>query len=1014
MVKSVAEPEWTPEQVAAITATGHTLLVANAGTGKTTTIVGKVLWLLGLEVGVAGCTQPCRLDQIAAITFTEKAAYDLKEKLRSKLARSERGSELVWQLESAALGTIHSFCGRLLREHALRLGVDPTFSVLDEQDARVRQDLLIREVIFELLDADDEDVGELVRTYQLDGLGAWAKGATDFVRAALRDLRWHHTHYEKWSRDQTLDTERLQKLYSGQLDADDQRVIRRCRGLHHVARICVERWRELELAENVRDFDSLILDARELLTGPHGVAALASIRRRYRILIIDEFQDTDGAQRDIAYAIAGLAKGEGEGPQLFLVGDPKQSIYRFRGADITVWNEVEADLSAQREPLRLSENFRSDPTVVAFVNVAAREAIESTGRAVAALGAPRVGYSELRPRREPQGTGAVEWIVPPDRKADEQREDEGDRVAQRVVEQVGQTQVVDPQSGELRDCRYADIAVLYRARTGLQFYLDAFRRAGIPYYEQGAAGLAERQEIVDLITLLRVLYNPADDLRVFAWLRSPFVGLRDEVLARIRLEAKGGTYLKQARNYLQTGEWFGPERMVDIEKRALRNGLDQFEHARELADRICIDELLEQMIALSGYRDQLLLLDGHREALANLRSFIRMAEQYRDHTIGAFLELWDERDETDPGIPRAQLYSRADNVVTFSTIHSAKGLEWPIVFLIDVTAQWTHKAARTYWSDAELGPILCPSEQERGARAEKIKVRAGAQALAEEARLLYVATTRARDRLVIAGRVERAPSYAHWLMPAAGECGVDQRLDSAKPRAVPRPCIDPDWLEQVEQGALPPTATTLPRPPHRWMTSATELMTRQKNPKIWEKLYLHGVEAVWQFAPRARKDGNVPERLRGTIIHGVLERYRAELELAEVLEETIGELGAPELEFALGKGSEYRTALEAEIQRVVESDEWKWYVEGVHYRELPFIHLVGPREWRTGSFDLYRPDGWIIDFKTHRVGPEGTARVADEYRLQMRLYREAAAICSAVKTQLHFTSCNVVLVIEDD
>src|SRR5688572_12615513 len=165
---SMAELDLTTEQKAAIQATGHTLLVANAGTGKTTTIVRKVLWLLGHDIGIPRCDRPCKLDEIAAITFTEKAAYDLKRKLREEIAQMPNGAELVWQLERAALGTIHSFCGQLLRENALRLGIDPSFRILDEGEAKLRQSSVIRDLIIEAI-TDGDEVAEVYREKQLYG-----------------------------------------------------------------------------------------------------------------------------------------------------------------------------------------------------------------------------------------------------------------------------------------------------------------------------------------------------------------------------------------------------------------------------------------------------------------------------------------------------------------------------------------------------------------------------------------------------------------------------------------------------------------------------------------------------------------------------------------------------------------------------------------------------------------------------------------------------------------------------
>jgi ATP-dependent helicase/nuclease subunit A len=121
----MTEHGWTDEQRAAILADHDVLLTANAGTGKTTTVVGKILWLLGIESGLEPCKEPCSLSEIAAITFTEKAAHDLRTKLREGIARSDRAADLLWQIDRAAVGTIHGFCGQILREHALRLGIDP-------------------------------------------------------------------------------------------------------------------------------------------------------------------------------------------------------------------------------------------------------------------------------------------------------------------------------------------------------------------------------------------------------------------------------------------------------------------------------------------------------------------------------------------------------------------------------------------------------------------------------------------------------------------------------------------------------------------------------------------------------------------------------------------------------------------------------------------------------------------------------------------------------------------------
>jgi ATP-dependent exoDNAse (exonuclease V) beta subunit len=401
--------KWTREQAAAITATTHTMLVANAGTGKTTTVVCKILWLLGEDIGVTEddvaiprCESPCTLPEIAAITFTEKAAYDLKRKLRKELAKSPRARDLLVHIDRAALGTIHSFCGQLLRENALRLGVDPAFRILDEAEAKLRQTGLIRDLIVEQISAGDAELAEVFREKGLYD-GEHTTGTIEYVRTVMRDLRWHPRRYDR-------------PVSEDGLDANDKLVVQRCRALHRVAAMMVGTWSDYEERENVRDYDSLILHVRELLAGEIGADALQRIRDRYRILIIDEFQDTDGAQRDIAYTIA----REGVRPQLFLVGDPKQSIYRFRGADIAVWNSVANDLSAVAPPLPLTRNFRSDPAVVNAVNATASGAFTQTGAAVEReWPGESVTDSPLVPARGAQDTGSVEWLEPQGQSADE-------------------------------------------------------------------------------------------------------------------------------------------------------------------------------------------------------------------------------------------------------------------------------------------------------------------------------------------------------------------------------------------------------------------------------------------------------------------------------------------------------------------------------------------------------------------------------------------------------------------
>jgi ATP-dependent exoDNAse (exonuclease V) beta subunit len=460
--------------------------------------------------------------------------------------------------------------------------------------------------------------------------------------------------------------------------------------------------------------------------------------------------------------------------------------------------------------------------------------------------------------------------------------------------------------------------------------------------------------------------------------------------------------------------------LAEVERKALADGVALLDNLVALAARLPLDELVETLLDRSGYRLHLLLMGESREALGNLQTFLRMAEQHRKQPLGTFLDIWDRWQDQDTGLPQAPLYSAADDVVTVTTIHRAKGLEWPVVFLIDTASDLITRTNREYWIDHDHGPLLGPKQDDTGPRAAVLIARYTLEDRAEEARLLYVAATRARDRLVITGPDPKPGTYLQWLAAGADQEVVSDWTSALElePR-MPGAGVALDWLDRLRPAPLPTLAEALPAPPLRHLTSATEIMMQDGDPDQWTLRYLHGVEPVWAFA--ADGDGDaVPARVRGTIIHGALERYppgplelaEQEEELARILDEVIGELDAPELEAYLAPGQAYRRALAQEIGRVVSGDEWRWYTDGEHYRELPFLHLVERGLARTGSFDLYRLGGdeaLIVDFKTHQIDASEVEAAARAYATQVRVYREAALLRSPARVRLHFTSPGVVV-----
>ncbi len=1158
-------PRWTDEQVQAITADGDTLLSASAGTGKTTTVVGKILWSLGLDVGrsqtgvpVQPCPHPISMEEIAAITFTEKAAHDLKDKLRSSIEPLDPEGRIRWELERATVGTIHGFAAELLREYALRLGIDPNFRILDPRETEMQQTEVVREVLADALRDRDEGAVALTRRY---GLVGWkmAPGAMERVLSVMRDIRWRAHQFETWSHPlesgrytRTLDRDGLRERarFAGAWSDDPEEAVldevglELADALYRLGRASVGGWLTWLEKENGRDFDSLILDARRLLTRPEATEARDAIRDRFRLLIIDEFQDTDWAQWEIAKAMAGIddppdgpERGAGDergghergddqrgdderhGPRLFLVGDPKQSIYRFRGADIDVWNAARKVIDASGRSLVLSWNFRSEPRLVDFVNRVASRALEETAKPLE-QSAPNsvVHYDPLRSARSASPTSGLEWLaIDAAGNVAERRNEEARSVASRIRHLLGTATVVDPDDGTARPCAAGDIAVLARRNDDLTVLEPALRAYDIPFYNTATSGLAEQQEVLDLVTTLRLIDNRYDDLRAFAFLRSPFVGLRDEVLVRIGLYgAAGGSFLDKGAAYSRavedgTERWFeAPESPhVDaIERGALREGLAALREAHSLADRVDHAEVLETLLTRTGYRLHLLIREGAAESLANIERFLALLDEYRHLTLGRFLALWERWGERDLGIPQARLFSSGDDVVTLSTVHAAKGLEWPIVVMVGTEAPLAEarRFVGAHWTDPALGPVLLPRTAERGPRAELALSRRLEQERAEEARLLYVAATRARDRLIVSAPTEDPKQgFASWLAPElesareihqvselapetdtddhrreapaatvvdehtgtgpqldafGGDAAARRQLDlfgsasrtkeeselpdgfviirrggAAVQTSFGRPPVTLAWLDGLEAVEWPVTARDLVSQPRPRVGSATERMMRERDRPAWVRRYLHGVLDPTDFLPTAVDGAGLPAKTRGTLIHGVLERIAEEEELGRVLEETIASLDLADLESTLAPGSSYRDALEREIAEVVRSPEWRWYIEGEHHRELPFLHL-SPDGWLQGAFDLYRPGGpaptqqaslfgnpsedgvgespWVIDFKTHRAPASELEAIAREYEIQTTAYREAAVALDPrgevePRIGLHFTHPNVAL-----
>ncbi|ULJ82673.1 UvrD-helicase domain-containing protein (plasmid) [Rhizobium sp. C104] len=528
------------------------------------------------------------------------------------------------------------------------------------------------------------------------------------------------------------------------------------------ARPILERYREHKRASAQLDFDDLIYAARDLLRDHEAVRQ--ALGQRYARILVDEFQDTDPLQAEIFWRLCGDAA---DGAQdwtsfrirpgaLFVVGDPKQAIYRFRGADVGAYVQARAAFAARDADglVSISTNFRSCASILAFVN----ERFEAI---LSADGQP--GFTALDPFHNDRGEGlcvaALDIAVADaDGKAsaEQQRDAEADAVAELCARLIGSHHIFDRKSGEDRLCQPGDIALLAPTGADLWRYEEALERRGIPVATQAGKGLFRRQEIQDLIALTRVLADRRDTLALGALLRGPLVGLSEEELLDISWTLPRSEDEPNRIPRLDLG--VDPAAIGHL---VARDVLQKLQALHRGSNGTTPHALLSQAIDVLRVRP--ILLERHRgqaeRALANVDLYLSLSTNYAVRGLRAFSEAmtaaWTDEARAVEGRPDAQ-----EEAVALFTMHAAKGLEWPIVIPINTMTgvMPPDSAVLDRQNDTFYCPILGvpPTGYETARQAEKDELDR------ERVRLWYVAATRARELLVLP-RLDVTPSKSAWI-----------------------------------------------------------------------------------------------------------------------------------------------------------------------------------------------------------------------------------------------------------
>lgn len=782
----------TEEQADAVRRrSGPLLLAANAGSGKTSVLVERFARMVA-EDGIAP-------DAILAITFTEKAAGELRARVRQRLL--ERGDrDAARAIEGAWISTVHAFCLRLLRAHAVTAGLDPDFTILDESSARDLRAEAWRGALQGFLDEDGPGALDLAAAYGPDKLHEEITAVHDQLRSAGQTRPRLPVPYPPAAGDRTAlmlahadavaelaaagdgktvgaarralaacgemlaapepaDGPAAAELAAAAFKAGNTKALKAepCARYLDVLEAYARSWRDRHAADAVTLLDRLL----SRFAGAYAAAKRAAsvldfddlelrardllrdhppIRARYgerfARVMVDEFQDSNPLQTEL-FALLTAERGE-----LVVVGDERQSIYGFRHADVEVFRERRAALAPQGAVAVLSANFRSDPAILDAVNVAFTPVFDGDFAPLVAGRGDAPGTAA--PPVELLLTDAKAWE---DEAADgvalgelpaaaRWRHAEARLLAQRIADLVAEG--TPPQ----------DIVVLVRGLGDLPVYERAIEDRGLSVLATGGRGYWGRQVVLDLCGWLAALANPRDELALYGVLASPLVGLSSDGLWHVA--RAGSTRLWES---IAAGE--ARARLRDDDRDRLDRFAARFAHERTLLAHVSLETLLERIIDAADYDLHVLSLPGGARRLANVHKLLRLAAAQAGvgADVRAFADHAKAEFEADARESDAPVELSGTSAVRVMTIHAAKGLEFPVVCVADLGRRQVNQFGDLLVDGGRVGLRLRDLDGGMAAALEYDELRAGRQAAqaAEEERIAYVAMTRAERRLVLSG-----------------------------------------------------------------------------------------------------------------------------------------------------------------------------------------------------------------------------------------------------------------------
>ncbi len=866
------ELHWSDEKLRLFNLEQNSIVSASAGTGKTTALTELIIrW-------IEDAPDERSLHDLVAITFTEKAAGEMKQRIRDfVLNRLEQGQNLqLWErvrrsLSASYIGTIHAFCTRILRERAYQFDLDPDFSVLQEREASRQFSRIVKEHISEAIRRGESDVQELLRNFGFQEQRTTTHDLQGVLETLLQQCRNNgirpvdaREHTEKFidripskidrrvnacieAVDEILDLpidedtatgkslrqfqkvaaslqdwlsqigpntdivefaewrNRAESILKGNVSADlseAREPLRKYLGypksqpnsssrgdlqkmvallhaeplhdalLDHLIRIN-RTYRSYKRNRGALDFDDLLFTVRDGLRDDQILRD--HYKSRFDLLLIDEFQDVNRIQYELLFYLSEKKNSsnriseeesfrdqiELEPGKFVVVGDPKQSIYMFRGADVSLFQQTIQDVTERNgHTFHFRENFRSVPDLVHFFNGFCRTLFSSREDPF------YVAYDQrddlLPTRDDPRGnsTPCVELLTPPGLtgSSDEMRAEEAETLANRIKKLLdgtsGSVQVTDSERADAtRAPEPGDVAVLFRSTSHVQQYERAFRQRDIPYQLFKGQNFFNQPEIRDISNLFSFLATPNRPTPLLGYLKSPLVGVTDDALVQLKHRAEtefDGDITDAFWNVDPSAFTEGNGAKIDRAREQLRDFLQR-------RDRIAPSDLVRHVRCSTDVDGVLAHQARGEQALANLDKLEALLNREDENTMRFFeaARYLQQSVHEEAVEEEAPVSGNGTDQVQIMTVHSAKGLEFPIVCIADMGSV-KPRVHDQHLFDPDLGVGIRWRNPETDIPHHtwsytRIRERRKEKTKAESERLLYVAMTRAQDYLMLSG-----------------------------------------------------------------------------------------------------------------------------------------------------------------------------------------------------------------------------------------------------------------------